>query len=256
MAGKKKSKDSKGSRASRRAAKPAGLRMSQLMAATGLPKSTLLYYVEQGLLPRPLKTSPNMAYYDPACVERAALIRSLQGQHRLPLGKIKAILQASDQGQDIAPLVALAQEVFGQDQGEKLDTEQLLAATSMEPGHLQQLLEAELLLPLEPGLYDQQDLAMARIYVFGHAQGLRPQDVGYYVRLGRRIVDEEMRLRARLTKDLSPELDAQVTLGMVQAARATRSYVIDRLFQHRIAAAEDLKDHKLLGEGKDDEDGA
>ena len=40
---------------------PKGLRMKQLMEATGLPKSTLLYYVEQGLLPPPVKTSPNMA---------------------------------------------------------------------------------------------------------------------------------------------------------------------------------------------------
>ena len=38
------------------------MRMNQLMVATGLPKSTLLYYVELGLLPRPVKTSPNMAY--------------------------------------------------------------------------------------------------------------------------------------------------------------------------------------------------
>ncbi|MEW5913217.1 MAG: MerR family transcriptional regulator [Thermodesulfobacteriota bacterium] len=255
MAEKKKSKNSKRSGAKRGAARPAGLRMSQLMAATGLPKSTLLYYVEQGLLPRPLKTSPNMAYYDPACVERAALVRSLQGQHRLPLNKIRHLLSQHDQGQDIAPLVALAQEVFGLVQDDKLDIKQLLAATGMEPEHLQQLLEAELLLPLEPGLYDQQDLAMARIYVAGRARGIRTQDIAYYVRQGKRIVDEEMCLRARLTKDLPPELDAQVSLGLVQAARATRSYVIDRLFQHRIAAAKDLKDHTRMCEG-DDEDGA
>lgn len=233
-----------------------GLRMNQLMAATGLPKSTLLYYVEQGLLPKPIKTSPNMAYYDPACVERAALIKALQSQHRLPLGKIKTILKASEEGQDIAPLLALVQEVFGPDQEEKLDTEQFLAAAGMEPEHLQQLLEAELLLPLEPDQYDRQDLAMARVYVRGRAMGLQSADAHYYVSLGKQMVDEEMRLRSRMTRDLSPEIDAQMTLAMVQSARATRAYVIDRLFQHRIAALEDLKDHKLLDPEKDDEGGA
>ncbi len=240
-------------------AKPAaapGLRMNQLVAATGLPKSTLLYYVEQGLLPKPVKTSPNMAYYDPICVERAALIKNLQSQHRLPLGKIKGVLEAGERGEDLAPLMALMEEVFGQAPEDKLDTEQFLAAAGMEPEHLEQALAKQMLQPLEPGLYDQQDLAMARIYVRGRAMGLRPEDGEYYVRLGKQIVEEEMRLRARLTRDLPPEMDAQVTLGMVQAARATRAYVIDRLFQHRIAAMGDLKDHQLLDREKDDEGGA
>ena len=233
-----------------------GLRMKQLMAATGLPKSTLLYYVEQGLLPKPVKTSPNMAYYEPACVERAALIKSLQSQHRLPLGKIKGILQASDQGQDIAPLLALAQEIFGRDQGSKMDTKQFLKASGLTPEYLEQLLAVGLLLPLEPGKYDQQDLAMARVYARGHDQGLRPEDVAFYPRLGKKIVDQEMRLRSRLTKDLPTAADARATLGLVQAARATRSYVIDRLFQLRVAASEDLKDQKLLGEDGSDEGGS
>ncbi len=236
-----------------KAARPQGLRMNELMQATGLAKSTLLYYVQQGLLPEPVKTSPNMAYYDPKCVERAALIKSLQNQHRLPLGKIKTILEASDQGQDITSLVELSQEIFGREQEAKLNTEQFLAAAGMEPDHLQQLLEAELLLPLEEGLYDQQDLAMARVYVAGHAQGLRPEDVEYYVRLGKQIVDREMALRSRFTSQMPPEMDAAVTLELVKAARATRAYVIDRLFQHRVAASEHLKDENLLnGEGGDE----
>ena len=222
--------------------------MNQLMEATGLPKSTLLYYVERGLLPKPMKTSPNMAYYDPTCVERAALIKTLQGQHRLPLGKIRQLLKASDQGQDIAPLLDLALEVFGRDQSAKMNTKEFLAASGLTAEKLKQLLAAELLLPLEPGQYDQQDLAMAVIYARGLARGMRPQDAAYYPRLGKKIVDHEMRLRERLTRDLPPAADAQVTLALVQAARATRAYVIDRLFQLRVAASENLRDQSLRQE--------
>jgi hypothetical protein len=52
-----------------------------------------------------------------------------------------------------------------------------------------------------------------------------------------------MDLRRRLTSHLPLAQDAAVTLRMVQGARATRGYVIDRLFQKRVAAARDLKDH-------------
>jgi hypothetical protein len=49
-----------------------------------------------------------------------------------------------------------------------------------------------------------------------------------------------------MTHHLSYEADAERTLMMVRAARATRSYVIDRLFQLRIAASKGLKDEELL----------
>ena len=64
-----------------------GLRMKELMEATGLPKSTILYYVAQGLLPEPVRTGRNMAYYDAASVERAKLIKKVQGTYCVSLGK-------------------------------------------------------------------------------------------------------------------------------------------------------------------------
>ena len=188
-------------------------------------------------------------------MERAALIKSLQSQHRLPLGKIRAIVKASERGEKIEPLVALVQEVFSQDQGKRVDTEQFLAATGMESEYLEQLLDTELLLPLEPGLYDQQDLAMAYVYMHGRNMGMKQGDASFYVRLGKQIVEEEMRLRARLTRDLPPEMDAQMTLALVQSARALRSYVIDRLFQLRIAAMSDLEEPAIPEQEKEDVDG-
>ena len=46
-------------------------------AATGVPKSTILHYLKEGLLPKPYKTCWNMAYYLPACVERITFIKML-----------------------------------------------------------------------------------------------------------------------------------------------------------------------------------
>ena len=38
-----------------------GLRMNELMAATRLPRSTLIHWIKEGLLPEPVKTSKTMA---------------------------------------------------------------------------------------------------------------------------------------------------------------------------------------------------
>lgn len=223
-----------------------GLRMKQLMAATGLPKSTLLYYVEQGLLPPPVKTSPNMAYYDEACVERAQLIRRMQDQHRLPLGKIRVILEAQAQGQDTEAFIALGQEIFGREQGPLLNKQEFMRQSGLGRKALEAFQEAGLLLPLEPGRFDQQDLAMGRLLAGALGRGVGPGDLAFYHRLGSKIVDEEMALRSRITKDLPPAADAEVTLALTKAARATRGYVIDRLFQHRVAGARHLKDEEML----------
>ncbi|MBU1276419.1 MAG: MerR family transcriptional regulator [Proteobacteria bacterium] len=220
--------------------------MKQLMAATGLPKSTLLYYAEQGLLPPPVKTSPNMAYYDPACVERARRIKQLQSQHRLPLSKIKVVLEAQDRGEAPEALIALGQEIFGQEQGPLLGKEEFRRQSGLSRKALEEFLAAGLLLPLEPGRFNQQDLAMGRLLAQAWARGVGPKNLAYYNRLGQRIVDEEMALRRSLTQDLPPAVDAEVTLALTQAARAMRGYVIDRLFQHRVAGARHLKDEEML----------
>lgn len=223
-----------------------GLRMKELVKATGLPKSTILFYVDNGLLPQPHKTSPNMAYYDPSCVERIDFIREVQKNHHLPLQKIRYLLERRDRGEDVGPLLALGQAVFGEDRGPLVDREGFCRATCLTPDQVDALLSARLLLPLQDDGFDRQDVVMGQVYVQGLSNGMTPDDWRYYPRLGKEIVDEEMRLRARLTGHLPLDEDAAITIRMVQAARATRNYVIDRLFQLRVASARDPKDKEML----------
>lgn len=68
------------------------LRMRDLVRESGLPRETIHFYIQQGLLPRPLKTGRNTALYPAAHVERLRRIRDLQEQQFLPLKAIRAIL--------------------------------------------------------------------------------------------------------------------------------------------------------------------
>lgn len=68
------------------------LRMRELAAASGVPAPTIKHYLREGLLPEPLKTSRNMAYYPPEFVDRIRLIKRLQEERFLPLKAIKNIL--------------------------------------------------------------------------------------------------------------------------------------------------------------------
>jgi DNA-binding transcriptional MerR regulator len=73
--------------------------MRELAAASGVPAPTIKHYLRERLLPEPVKTSRNMAYYPPEFVERIKLIKRLQEERFLPLKAIKNVL---DEGPDRA----------------------------------------------------------------------------------------------------------------------------------------------------------
>jgi DNA-binding transcriptional MerR regulator len=75
------------------------LRMGELAEASGVPAPTIKHYLREGLLPEPLKTSRNMAYYPPEFVDRIRLIKRLQEERFMPLKAIRAVL---DEGPDRA----------------------------------------------------------------------------------------------------------------------------------------------------------
>src|ERR1044072_4690367 len=68
------------------------LRMGELAEASGVPAPTIKHYLREGLLPEPVRTSRNMAYYPPEFVERIKLIKQLQEERFMPLRAIKAML--------------------------------------------------------------------------------------------------------------------------------------------------------------------
>jgi DNA-binding transcriptional MerR regulator len=74
-------------------AKPAELlRMGELAEASGVPAPTIKHYLREGLLPEPVKTSRNMAYYPPEFVDRIKLIKRLQEERFMPLKAIRSVL--------------------------------------------------------------------------------------------------------------------------------------------------------------------
>ena len=108
-----------------------GLKMKELVEATGVPKSTILYYVQQGMLPEPVKTSPNMAYYDPKCIDRIRYIQYMQQRHRLSLAEIRQVMETRGDS-DYAMQLELNDLIFGETPPDALlDKEAFCEATSL-----------------------------------------------------------------------------------------------------------------------------
>jgi DNA-binding transcriptional MerR regulator len=71
---------------------PELLKIGELAERAGVSPGTVRHYLREGLLPKPVKTSRNMAYYPADNVERIALIRRLQEERFMPLRVIRTML--------------------------------------------------------------------------------------------------------------------------------------------------------------------
>ncbi|MFO7558235.1 MAG: MerR family transcriptional regulator [Desulfobacterales bacterium] len=72
------------------------LRISQLAKKADVSASTIKHYVKEGLIPRPIKTSSNMAYYDEDCIEKIKLVKKIQKEKFLPLDIIKRLIDSGE----------------------------------------------------------------------------------------------------------------------------------------------------------------
>jgi len=63
------------------------------MALSDESKSTILYYIKEGLLPEPSKPKPNVHLYDETCVQILKFIKYLQHNFSYSIAEIKSIFE-------------------------------------------------------------------------------------------------------------------------------------------------------------------
>ncbi len=65
------------------------VRIKELSRRSGVPRSTIHYYLREGLLHPPAKTGRTMAYYDKTHLEKLMKIRQLKRELRMPIAFLK-----------------------------------------------------------------------------------------------------------------------------------------------------------------------
>lgn len=217
-------------------------KIGEIAKKSGVPPSTIRYYVRQGLLPEPTKVNKSMAYYDEGCIEKIQAIRHLQEKKYFPLSVIKNILRRMDEGLGLEEAEAIEDAVFGTGadvQAALVDKKEFLSLTGLSEDELGEALKSGLLMPYfqekSETFYNQEDVRFARdvlkrIMAFG--QDIR--DLEFYVDLGGQIVEQEISLRKKAVKGRSTKENIKITTEISMMADFIRSYVIRRIFQRKI----------------------
>lgn len=146
------------------------LKMQELSRATGVSGGTIRYYVQKGILPKPLKTHRNMAYYDESYIERIRAIKELQKKRFLPLNVIKMIVGSkgpsinSEQRQLLREMEKplFADSLMGND-AHPVSREELAALAGLEPDQLNALEAMGMIEADQEGRFDQECVQIVEI---------------------------------------------------------------------------------------------
>ena len=209
-----------GGRESEHAAGNGFLRMKELSQRSGVPAATVKHYLREGLLPEPVKTSRNMAYYPPEFVDRIRLIKQLQEERFMPLRAIKAVLDEDPQKAEA--LVALEDRILERAiAGERTRTSAAAVREryGMPKEVLDRLEELEVLSPNTRG-YSPSDVkiieAISRFRAGGYDEeiGFTVYDTLRYKRHLEELVTEEVDV---VMNRLAGEVPAERVAEMLEA---------------------------------------
>jgi len=188
------------------------LKMSELVEASGVSGATIKHYLREGLLPDPIKTSRNMAWYRPETVERIEVIKRLQEERFMPLRAIRTVL-AEDPEQAKALLEVedrIMDRAFATER-KRTSTAEVRAAYGMPAEVLDRLAEIGILTPNTRG-YSPSDVsiieAISRFRASGYDEktGFTVYDTLRYRRALEALVKEEVDvLMERLEGEVEPD---------------------------------------------------
>jgi DNA-binding transcriptional MerR regulator len=193
------------------------LKMKDLAEASGVSAGTIKHYLREGLLPDPVKTSRNMAYYPPEFVERIRLIKQLQESRYMPLKAIKTVLD--EDPERARALVELEDRILEralQGESARVSAAELRRRYEVPQEVLDRLAELEVLTPTTRG-YGPSDVeiveAISRFRAGGYDEriGFTVYDTLRYKRALEELVKEEVQvLMDRLAGELEPDRAADL----------------------------------------------
>jgi DNA-binding transcriptional MerR regulator len=199
------------------------LKISELADASGVPVATVRHYLREGLLPEPVKTSRNMAYYPPEFVQRIRLIKQLQEERFMPLRVIRDLLDREDaEPERLRAMIELEDRILEQalaGERERIPAEEVRSRYEVPREVLDRLAELEVLSPDRTG-YSPSDVriveAISRFRAGGYDErlGFTVYDTLRYKQALEPLVAEEVEV---LTQRLAGDLDPDRAVELIEA---------------------------------------
>jgi DNA-binding transcriptional MerR regulator len=196
------------------------LRMGELARASGVSAATIKHYLREGLLPEPVKTSRNMAYYPAEFVDRIRMIKQLQEERYMPLRVIRDLLEEDpDRARALIELGDRLLEHALAGESERVSASEVGQRYEVPGDVLDRLAELEVLTPDRKG-YSPSDVriieAISRFRAGGYEEriGFTVYDTLRYREAMAALVKEEVDV---VMERLGGEMDPDEAMALIEA---------------------------------------
>jgi DNA-binding transcriptional MerR regulator len=198
------------------------LKIGELAERAGVSAGTIRHYLREGLLPEPVRTSRNMAYYPPDYVQRIGLIKRLQEERFMPLRVIRGMLD--DDPEHVRALIEFEDRVIERAlaraaQRTRVPAGELRERYAIPQNVFERLAEIGILTP-DRGGYSAEDVqiveAISRFRAGGYDEtlGFTVYDTVRYVQALEPLVGQEVRA---LLDRLAGEVELERALEIIEA---------------------------------------
>ncbi len=178
------------------------LKMKELSDLTNESKSTILYYIKEGLLPEPLKPKPNMHLYDENCVQILKFIKYLQHNFSYSISEIKSIFQDNhfDFDGSFEMMVRSLELISGGKENKYYTKESFLKLVGLDEQRLKKYQKQGYLFERAKG-FSSKEVEIAEILERASSLGLDFALLDAYVENAKLLAQKENEIGAALLKE-------------------------------------------------------
>jgi DNA-binding transcriptional MerR regulator len=175
------------------------LKMKHLMEETGESKSTILFYIKEGLLPQPEKPKPNLHLYDESCINIIKFIKYLQNQFSYSIAQIQGVFKENKFtfSDDFSMMLRSLQFMSGTSDGNWYKDDDFLEISGLSTKELEGYLERGFLFRQEQG-FSSQELKLVKVFKRAETLGLDSKLFEAYVKSARELAKIEYALGSEM----------------------------------------------------------
>lgn len=206
-------------------------KISEVVAKTGVPKSTILYYIKEGLLPEARKLKPNVHRYNDEHVERLRYIRYMKEEVGSSIEQIRAALGNANNSFSsslsmIEPLMNTLSRIPA-DAAHYTKTA-FIEAFGLDGALVDRLLERGVLLPTAPDDFTQKDAAVVKLAEMFARVGVAPDILDAYAEHAKALALLERQMQQSLCKVRTDENFSELWKILFETLFTAKPYLFER----------------------------
>ncbi len=206
-------------------------KISELVARTNVAKSTILYYIREGLLPEAKKLKSNVHRYSDEHIELIKYIKYMQEEIGSTNEQIKFALQHKNQSLSssfsmIEPLMnTLSAIPIGAIHYTK---KEFLEHCNIDSKLLEQLLDDGILVPLNDDDFTEKEVSIIRLILSFNAVGVEYEIIKEYVEHAKALSELESKMQMQLCSVRSDQNFSMLWKIMFETLFNAKEYLFNR----------------------------